>query len=115
MELLSKCLIFIIAAFHFFFLSLEMFFWTKPYGLKIFGQTKEKAELTRVLAFNQGLYNGFLAAGLIWSLDGRRDVAIFFLSCVILAGIIGAITVSKKIFFVQAAPALLALSSLFCY
>lgn len=113
MHILSTVLIFLVAALHVFFLVVEMFLWTKPYGLKAFGLTKEKAEVTKVMALNQGLYNGFLAAGLFWSLYGRKDLAIFFLTCVVIAGIVGALSASKKILFIQALPAFIALLSLF--
>jgi len=88
-----------------------MFLWTKPAGLKAFGLTPERAEASRVLAANQGLYNGFLAAGLVWSLMWHEGphLAIFFLSFVIIAGIYGGITASRKILIVQALPALVAL------
>lgn len=94
------------------FLILEMFLWDRPIGLRILGQNREQASATRVLAANQGLYNGFLAAGLIWawSLGNEGlDIAIFFLACVLAAGIYGTLTASWKILFVQAIPALLAL------
>jgi putative membrane protein len=93
-------------------LVLEMFLWTKPAGLRAFGLTHERAESSRVLAANQGLYNGFLAAGLFWSLtlgDGGRAVAVFFLACVLVAGVYGAVTASRKILYVQALPALIGL------
>jgi len=102
----------VVAALHAYFLVLEMFLWTKPAGLRAFGQTPERAEASKVLAANQGLYNGFLAAGLVWSLvlgfEGRA-VAIFFLACVIVAGVFGAVTASRKILFVQAVPEVIAL------
>jgi putative membrane protein len=97
---------------HVYFLVLEMFLWTKPAGLKAFGLTPEKAEASKVLAANQGLYNGFLAAGLFWSLmigEHGAMVAIFFLSCVVIAGLYGAATASRKILYVQALPGLIAL------
>jgi putative membrane protein len=97
---------------HVYFLVLEMFLWTKPAGLKAFGLTPERAEASKVLAANQGLYNGFLAAGLFWSLmagEHGNMIAIFFLSCVVIAGVYGAATASRKILFVQALPGLLAL------
>ena len=99
---------------HIFFMVLEMFFWTRPLGLKIFRQKLEKAQESAVLAKNQGLYNGFLAAGLFWALvhpqaEFAEQLKVFFLGCVIAAGIFGAITVNKRIFFIQAAPAILAL------
>lgn len=104
----------IVALEHIYILVLEMFLWTKPAGLRAFGLTPEFAEQTAVLAANQGLYNGFLAAGLIWGLvlkdDGFR-VKVFFLSCVIVAGIFGGITAKPSILLVQAAPALIALAA----
>ena len=98
-----------------YFLILEMFLWTHPVGLKAFHQSAEKAQLTKVLAANQGLYNGFLAAGLIWSLlsqqlESSLQFKLFFLSCVDVAGIYGAWSVHRKIFFIQALPALIALA-----
>ena len=99
---------------HLAFLVLEMFLWTKPLGLKVFRNTREKAEMTKVLAANQGLYNGFLAAGLAWGLiDGSLPFKVFFLVCVIVAGAYGAWSVSRRILWVQAAPAALALGLLF--
>jgi len=108
-------LILIIAALHLYFLALEMFLWTKPLGLKIFRQSLEQARASSTLAANQGLYNGFLAAGLIWSaLEPTPDTAlplkIFFLSCVLIAGLYGGYSVHKKIFYIQAAPAALTLA-----
>lgn len=104
----------LVAFFHLYFLILEMFFWTKPLGLKVFAQSLEKAQDSKVLAANQGLYNGFLSAGLIWSLCASNPVVamqfkIFFLSCVVIAGVYGGYSVNKKIFFIQSLPALLAL------
>ena len=113
MSVITLALIALVALLHLYFLVLEMFLWTRPLGRKVFRMSPEKAESTKVLAANQGLYNGFLAAGLIWSIVGdRRDVAIFFLACVIVAGLYGAATVNKRIFVVQAVPALLALAAL---
>jgi putative membrane protein len=112
MNLAAQILIALVALLHLYFLVLEMFFWDKPLGRKAFGLTPEFATASKTLAANQGLYNGFLAAGLIWSLVIGHDgwhVAIFFLSCVIIAGIYGGLTVSRKIFFIQALPALIAL------
>jgi putative membrane protein len=86
-----------------------MFLWEKPIGRKTFSTTPEYAAQSRTLAANQGLYNGFLAAGLIWGLFAGGPVKIFFLSCVIVAGIFGAFTVSKRIFYIQALPALIGL------
>ena len=113
MSMLVLLLIALVALLHAYFLVLEMFLWTRPLGMKVFRLTREKAESTKVLAANQGLYNGFLAAGLVWSIIGeRRDVATFFLACVVVAGVYGAATVNKRIFFVQAVPALVALAAL---
>ena len=106
--LLADFIVALVAIMHVFFLVLEMFLWEKPIGLRVFRQTAEQAAQSRVLAANQGLYNGFLAAGLVWGLipDAHAvDVKIFFLSCVIVAGIYGAATVSSRILWVQAAPA----------
>jgi putative membrane protein len=109
MKLVSDILIVITALLHLYFLYLEMFLWDKPRGLKTFRMTEEVAKQSKSLAMNQGLYNGFLAAGLIWGLFAGDAVKIFFLSCVIIAGIFGAYTVSKRIFYIQALPAILAL------
>ncbi|MCB0101872.1 MAG: DUF1304 domain-containing protein [Anaerolineales bacterium] len=109
MKLVSDILIVIVALLHFFFLYLEMFLWDKPRGMKSFNLTAEFAKQSKRLAMNQGLYNGFLAAGLLWGLVAGDPVKIFFLSCVIIAGIFGAFTVSKRIFYIQAVPAILAL------
>jgi putative membrane protein len=95
---------------HFFILVLEMFLWTKPFGRRVFGLTPELAQALRVLAANQGLYNGFLAAGLVWSLvSGLHAAAIFFLACVIAAGIFGAATAKRSILWTQGGPAAVAL------
>jgi putative membrane protein len=116
MVIASRVLVALVAVEHLYFLVLEMFLWTRPAGLKAFGQTREQAEASRVLAANQGLYNGFLAAGLIWSLLAAPALAhplrIFFLACVIVAGIYGGLTASRKILLVQALPAALALAAL---
>lgn len=114
MNQIVNILVLTIALLHFYFLVLEMFLWTKPKGLKIFNQSLEKAQASKTLAANQGLYNGFLASGLIWSLfisdaDHARSVKVFFLLYIFIAGLYGAKTVSRKIFFVQALPALLCL------
>lgn len=112
MSALALVLILVVAALHLFFLVLEMFLWTKPYGRKVFRQSREAAEQSKVLAANQGLYNGFLAAGLVWAAaTGQRDLALFFLGCVVVAGLFGAATVNRRIFFVQALPALLAIAA----
>jgi len=104
----------LVAALHLYFLILEMFLWNKPYGRKTFGLTPEFAASTASLAANQGLYNGFLAAGLIWGLSlgagaAGFGVQVFFLACVIVAGIFGGITANRKILFVQAIPGVIAL------
>jgi putative membrane protein len=101
------------AALHVYILVLEMFLWTTPRGLQAFGLTPELARATKALAANQGLYNGFLAAGLVWGLalgTGGRGVEIFFLACIIVAGVFGAATASRKILLVQAAPAAVTLA-----
>lgn len=101
-----------VAFLHVYFLVLEMFFWTKPLGLKVFGLTKEAAESSKVLAANQGLYNGFLAAGLMWSVTlgpAGHATRLFFLGCVVIAGVFGGATASRKILFVQALPAAIAI------
>jgi len=99
-----------VALLHGYFLVLEMFLWDKPKGMKIFGLTPEKAAITKSLAMNQGLYNGFLAAGLAWGLAaGLYEVKVFFLGCVIVAGVFGALTASRKILWVQAVPGGIAL------
>ncbi|GMV33760.1 MAG: DUF1304 domain-containing protein [Chloroflexi bacterium CFX1] len=112
MNLISDVLIVIVALLHFFFLYLEMFLWDKPFGRKTFRMSEEQARQSKTLAINQGLYNGFLAAGLLWGLFAGDAVKIFFLSCVIIAGIFGAFTVSMRIFYIQAVPAILALALL---
>ena len=112
MTTLITALIAFVAFEHFYFLVLEMFLWTKPKGIKTFGlKSKEFAEETKVLAANQGLYNGFLSAGLIWSLFIKDlNISIFFLSCVIVAGVYGAYSTKKiRLFYIQAIPAILAL------
>ncbi|MBL8101790.1 MAG: DUF1304 domain-containing protein [Anaerolineales bacterium] len=109
MELLANILTGIVALLHFGFLYLEMFLWDKPRGMKSFRMTEEFAKQSKTLAMNQGLYNGFLAAGLIWGIFAGDAIKIFFLSCVIIAGIFGAFTVSKRIFYMQAVPAIFAL------
>jgi putative membrane protein len=112
MSWIAVALVVLVALLHLYFLVLEMFLWTKPLGLKVFRNTPEKAEITRVLAANQGLYNGFLAAGLLWGLcSGQRDVQLFFLGCVVVAALYGAYSVSKRIFYVQGVPALLAIAA----
>jgi len=112
MKKAASVLVAFVAIEHLYILVLEMFLWTRPAGLSAFGLTPEFAEQTAVLAANQGLYNGFLAAGLIWSLIRKEDgnsIRVFFLGCIIVAGIFGAITAKPSILYVQAAPALIAL------
>ncbi|GEP36112.1 membrane protein [Nocardioides szechwanensis] len=112
MDVVANILVGLVAALHLWFLVLEMFLWTKPLGRKTFGNSAELAETTKVLAANQGLYNGFLVAGLVWGLVSEQtDVKVFFLACVVVAGVYGAATVSSRILFVQAVPALLALGA----
>jgi putative membrane protein len=111
---IANLLVALVALLHVYFLVLEMFLWTKPLGLKTFRNSPEKAADSAVLAANQGLYNGFLAAGLAWGLiQGvpafAFQIKVFFLLCVIVAGVYGAATVSRRILYVQAAPAVLAL------
>jgi putative membrane protein len=113
--LASNIVIALVALLHIYFLVLEMFLWDKPAGLKAFGQTLEAAKASKVLAANQGLYNGFLAAGLIWGLASGAEgtpIKAFFLGCVLVAGVYGAATASRKILFVQALPAAVGLALL---
>ena len=115
MSIVAICLTAFVAALHVFFMVLEMFLWDTPHGRRAFGLTPEMAQATARLAANQGLYNGFLAAGLIWGLYlGSAGVAVttFFLLCVLIAGLFGAATASRRILFVQALPAALALAAL---
>lgn len=116
--MIIKGLVFCVALLHLYFLVLEMFFWTKPLGLKVFGQSLDKAKASQVLAANQGLYNGFLAAGLFWGLlhpvaATAIEIQTFFLMCVVVAGVYGAYSVSRKILWVQALPAALGLAFIF--
>jgi putative membrane protein len=115
MALASQVLTGLVAALHLYFLVLEMFLWATPVGQKAFGRTAAEQESTKVLAANQGLYNGFLAAGLVWSLVGgdltAMPIRTFFLGCVVIAGIYGGLTASRKILFIQAVPAALALAA----
>jgi putative membrane protein len=110
MLLISTALIAFVAISHLGFMVLEMFFWDHPIGRKIFNMTPEASASSKALAANQGLYNGFLAAGLAWGIwTGREDVKVFFLICIIIAGIFGAATAKVSILFTQALPAALAL------
>ncbi|HEY4240939.1 MAG TPA: DUF1304 domain-containing protein [Kofleriaceae bacterium] len=114
MLLASQVLTGLVAVLHVYFLVLEMFLWATPYGQKTFGRTAAQQEDTKVLAANQGLYNGFLVAGLLWSLVGdpvyALPIRLFFLGCVVVAGIYGGLTANRKILFVQAVPAAIALA-----
>lgn len=115
LNLILELLIVLIALQHVYILVLEMFLWDKPAGCKAFGHSLEKAKASKVLAANQGLYNGFLAAGLFWGLYlGEADIGvkIFFLGCIIIAGIYGGLTASRKIIFIQALPAAITLALL---
>jgi len=114
MHQIATTLTVLVAALHGYFLVLEMFLWNRPAGRRIFRTTPEFAQASRALAANQGLYNGFLAAGLIWSLalgTAGTAVRIFFLVCVIIAGLYGGFTVNRRIVLVQALPAVLALAA----
>ena len=109
---MANILVGLVALLHVGFLVLEMFLWDKPFGLRIFGHSREHARASKVLAMNQGLYNGFLAAGLVWGLllgAAGNPIKIFFLVCVVIAGVFGGLTASRKILFVQALPAAMAL------
>jgi putative membrane protein len=111
-KIIANLLVALVALLHAGFLVLEMFLWTTPFGLKTFNMTPELAASSAVLAANQGLYNGFLAAGLVWGLLAKENAAaikLFFLGCVMVAGVFGAATAKPSILFVQAAPAALAL------
>jgi putative membrane protein len=112
LSLLATILTGLVVVLHGYFLVLEMFLWATPYGQKTFGRSKEEQEQSKVLAKNQGLYNGFLAAGLVWGMvSAQSQVVIFFLVCVIIAGLYGAATAARKILFAQAIPAALALAA----
>jgi putative membrane protein len=114
MSALANVLVAVVALEHLWFLVLEMFLWTKPIGLRTFHQSAEKARASAALAANQGLYNGFQSAGLVWGLlasppEFAFSIKVFFLACVVIAGVFGARTVSPRILVVQAVPAALAL------
>jgi len=114
MALISNILVGIVAALHAYFLVLEMFFWTQPLGLRVFNMTLQKAQDSAVLAANQGLYNGFLAAGLLYGIFASNAAVgfqfkVFFLLCVIAAGLYGGWSVSPRIIYIQALPAVIAL------
>jgi putative membrane protein len=111
----ANVVIALVALLHAYFLVLEMFLWDKPYGMRTFKLTPEFAAASKALAANQGLYNGFLVAGLVWGLylgDAGIHIKVFFLACVIVAGLFGGTTVSRKILFVQAIPGIIALALL---
>ena len=110
MRVIANVLIGLVALSHLGFLVLEIFFWDHPVGRKVFSLTPEISARTAALAANQGLYNGFLAAGLVWALwADRRDLRVFFLGCVIVAGVFGGMTAKTSILFIQALPAAIAL------
>lgn len=112
MDIVAAVLVALVALLHAYFLVLEMFLWTQPVGRRVFGTTAEFAEESAGLAMNQGLYNGFLVAGLLWGLVADYpDVQVFFLGCVIVAGVFGALTVNKRILVVQAVPAVFAMAA----
>ena len=113
MSIAANVVIVIVGLLHVYFLVLEMFLWEKPAGLRAFRQTKESAAASKVLAANQGLYNGFLAAGLFWGVwlgGAGTHIKLFFLGCVLVAGLYGAATASRKILFIQALPAAIGLA-----
>lgn len=100
----------LVSVLHFYFMALESYFWTKPLGMKVFRMTAEQAQSSKVLALNQGFYNGILAAGILWGLmKGQESVTVFCLVAILVAGIVGALSVNIKILFIQSVPALLAL------
>ncbi|WP_137135488.1 DUF1304 domain-containing protein [Rhizobium sp. FKY42] len=114
MSVIANVIVALLALEHLYILVLEMFLWTKPQGRKAFGLTPERAEATKVMAANQGLYNGFLAAGLLWALvhpdaGVAYQLKLFFIGCVLVAGLYGGATASRKIFVIQALPAAIAL------
>ena len=114
--IIANILVGLVAFLHVYFLILEMFLWEKPYGLRTFGHTMEFARASKILAMNQGLYNGFLAAGLIWGLSlgaAGDSIKIFFLGFVVIAGVVGGFTASRKIMLAQALPAAVALALVF--
>jgi putative membrane protein len=118
MQIAANIAVGLVALLHLYFLLLEMFFWDKPLGLRVFGLTREFATSSKSLAANQGLYNGFLAAGLAWGLSlgaAGDSIKIFFLGCVIVAGVFGAVTASRKILWVQAVPGAIAAALVFLH
>lgn len=114
MTILANVLVVIVALLHVGFLALEMFFWDHPFGRKRFRMTPEYSKASASLAANQGLYNGFLAAGLVWGLiTGEASIKIFFLICVVVAGVYGGLTTRRTILYIQAVPGLLALLAVY--
>lgn len=114
MALVTRVFVGIIAVLHIAFLVLEMFYWDRPLGRRIFHTTPEFSRASAILAANQGLYNGFLAAGLIWGLiSGQNPVIVFFLACVLVAGIFGGFTAGRRILYIQALPAAIALIAVY--
>ena len=114
MPLIANALVALVAAIHVYIVVLEMLLWDSPKGRRVFGTTPEFAAASKVLAMNQGLYNGFLVAGLLWGLwqgPAGRPVLLFFLGCVVVAGVFGAATASRRILFVQALPAAVAMAA----
>jgi putative membrane protein len=112
MNIISDAAVGCVAILHLYFMILEIFIWEKPFGLKTFGMTPEFAKTTKVLASNQGIYNGFLFAGLVWGLiqgSAGFQIKLFFLGCVIIAGLFGGFTASRKILWIQALPGAVAL------
>lgn len=113
MNLIANILVALVALLHLYFLVLEMFLWTQPRGRRAFGTSPEFALASKSLAANQGLYNGFLAAGLLWGIyTNSFEFRVFFLICVVIAGLYGAYTVNRKIFFIQALPGMVALATI---
>lgn len=111
----ANALVGLVAVIHLYIVVLEMFLWTTPYGRKVFGNSAEFAAASKVLAANQGLYNGFLAAGLLWGLSlgaAGQPIQLFFLGCVVVAGLYGAVSVGIRILFVQTLPAALGIAAI---
>jgi putative membrane protein len=114
MNIFANILVILVAVLHLGFLALEMFYWDHPFGRKRFGMTPEYSKASASLAANQGLYNGFLAAGLVWGLTtGDASIKIFFLVCVVIAGVYGGLTTRRTILYIQALPGLLALITVY--
>jgi putative membrane protein len=116
MTMIANTAVALVALLHLYFLVLEMFFWDKPLGLRTFGLAPDFAKASKALAANQGLYNGFLVAGLVWGLGlgaGGFQIKVFFLACVVVAGVFGALTASRRILWVQATPGAIALALVF--